>query len=167
MMRTLICMVILLFTAGPAWAETSVPLFVIERSVNKNVVHYDARLAPDGKLDPKEPVIAYWIMLAEDGHREDLNWLERTKAYGFSIQPDSRPGAYRMLLVAYPERPITVYQDAGSPKAAVEIAGRRAILQKVYIDAVERLGVPKVQYIELLGRDLRTQELLSERIMAR
>ncbi len=166
-MRTLLCVATLVFVAGPVWAQASVPLFVIERSVNKNVVHYDARLTSDGKLDPKEPVIAYWIMLAEDGHREDLNWLERTKAYGFSIQPDSRPGTYRMTLMAYPERPITVYQDGSGPKAAVEIAGRRAILQKVYIAATETLGVPKVQYIELFGRDLRTQELLSERIMAR
>jgi len=27
-------------------------------------VHYDAQLTADGKLDPKEPVIAYWAELA-------------------------------------------------------------------------------------------------------
>ena len=41
--------------------------------MNANVVHYDARLTADGKLDPKEPVIAYWVMLAKDGHRQKLN----------------------------------------------------------------------------------------------
>jgi hypothetical protein len=156
-----------MLVAVSASAQTSVPLFVIERSINKNVVHYDARLTPDGKIDPQEPVVAYWVMLAEDGRREDLNWLERTKAYGFSIQPDSRPGAYRMTLAPYPQRQVSVSQDAGGPKATVEIAGRPAILQKIYIDVVERFGLPTVRYMELFGRDLLTQKLLSEKITPR
>jgi hypothetical protein len=39
------------------------PLFIIERSKNSNVVHYDARLTADGELAAEEPVIAYWVML--------------------------------------------------------------------------------------------------------
>ncbi len=165
-MRCVLGMAVLLLVAASASAETTVPLFVIERSINANVVHYDAQLMPDGKLDPKQPVVTYWIMLAEDGRREDLNWLERTKAYGFSIQPDSRPGAYRLTLVSYPKRQIRVYQDADGLKAEIVIANRPAILQKVYIDAVDRLGLPTVRYIELFGRDLRTRQELSEKIMA-
>jgi len=74
--------------AGPALLPAAAqaktqPLFIIERSKNANVVHYDARLDADGRLDPKEPVVAYWIMLAEDGRRENLNWIEKRKAYGF------------------------------------------------------------------------------------
>ena len=42
-------------------------------------MHYEARLTADGKLDPKEPVIAYWVMRAEDGHREELTWMEKKK----------------------------------------------------------------------------------------
>jgi len=49
----------LLASPAPAQTKTS-PLFIIERNKNANVVHYDARLTADGKLDPKEPVIAYW-----------------------------------------------------------------------------------------------------------
>ena len=89
-----------LFPAA-AQAETQ-PLFIIERSKNANVVHYDARLNADGKLDPKEPVIAYWIMLAEDGRREDLNWIEKKKAYGFDIKPDPSGDGYRMTVVCRP-----------------------------------------------------------------
>ena len=47
--------------------ETYVPLFVIERSMNKNVVHYDAVVTPDGRLNPRQPIVAYWVMAAEDG----------------------------------------------------------------------------------------------------
>src|ERR1039457_4263601 len=48
------------------------PLFIIERNKNANVVHYDAQLTADGKLDPKRPVIAYWVMLAQGGRRQNL-----------------------------------------------------------------------------------------------
>jgi hypothetical protein len=80
---------VLALLASPAAAQTRTsPLFTIERSKNANVVHYDARLTADGELDPKEPVIAYWIRLAEDGRREELSWIEKKKAYGFTIKPD-------------------------------------------------------------------------------
>src|SRR4030043_353480 len=89
----------------PAPPETAVQkkpqpsLFIIERSKNANVVHYDARLTADGKLDPKEPVIAYWILLAEDGRRKGLSWIEKKMAYGFTIKPDRSVKGYKMTLV--------------------------------------------------------------------
>ena len=50
---------VLALLAAPAAAQTKTsPLFIIERSKNANVVHYDARLTADGELDPNEPVIA-------------------------------------------------------------------------------------------------------------
>jgi hypothetical protein len=61
---------VLALPAAPATAQIKTsPLFIVERSKNANVVHYDARLTADGKLDPKEPVTAYWVLLAEDGRR--------------------------------------------------------------------------------------------------
>jgi len=87
--------------AAAAQTKTS-PLFIIERSKNANVVHYDARLTADGELDPKEPVIAYWIRLAEDGRREELSWIEKKKTYGFTIKPDQSGKGYKMTLVAAP-----------------------------------------------------------------
>ena len=48
------------------------PLFTISRSTNANVLHYDANFASPGKLDPKMPIVVYWIMLAENGRREEI-----------------------------------------------------------------------------------------------
>ena len=80
---------VLVLLAAPAAAQMKTsPLFIIERSKNANVVHYDARLTADGELDPKEPVIAYWVKLTKDGRREELSWIEKKKAYGFEIKPD-------------------------------------------------------------------------------
>src|SRR5689334_9122752 len=48
-----------------ARADGPFGLFVIERSKNANVIHYDAHVAKDGSLVASEPVVAYWIMKAE------------------------------------------------------------------------------------------------------
>jgi len=141
----------------PAAAQVKTsPLFIIERSKNANVVHYDAQLTADGKLDPKEPVIAYWIMLAEDGHREKLNWIEKKEAYGFTIKPDPSVNGYKMTLVAAPEQQIIVKKEKGAVRAETVIDGQPAVLEKMYINASEALTGPKVHYIELYGKDLQT-----------
>jgi hypothetical protein len=147
-----------------ALAQTR-PLFIIERSVNANVVHYDAQLAADGQLDPKEPVIAYYTMLAEDGRRQELNMIEKTMAYGFDLKPDPSGSGYRMTLVAAPQRPILVKQEGSAVRAEAVIAGRPAILEKMYINTSDGPPWPQVLYIELYGKDLRTGEQRFERIM--
>ena len=154
----------LLVVPAEAQIKTS-PLFIIERSKNANVVHYDARLTADGELDPKEPVIAYWILLAEDGRRKELSWIERKKAYGFTIKPDRSGKGHTITLVAAPERHITVKKEKDTVRAEVVIAGRPSVLEKMYINASDGLTGPKVQYIVLYGKDLQTGEKCREKMV--
>jgi len=151
-------------TPDGALAETR-PLFIIERSKNANVVHYDARLSADGELDPEEPVIAYYVMLAEDGRRKELNWIEKKMAYGFNIEPDASVGGYKMTMVAVPQGPITVKKEGNAVRAELVIDGQRAVVEKMYINASDGLPWPKVHYIELYGIDLQTGEKRFEKIM--
>lgn len=141
------------------------PLFVIERSKNANVVHYDAQLTAAGEIAPNEPVIAYWVMLAADGHREELNWIEKKKAYGFNIKPDSSVNGYKMTLLAVPQGQITVKKNGDTVHAELAIDGRPAVLEKIYINAADGLLGPKVHYIELYGKDLRTEEKRYQKIV--
>jgi hypothetical protein len=141
------------------------PLFVIERSKNANTVHYDARLTADGKLDPAEPVIAYYIMLAEDGRRKELNLIEKTMAYGFTIEPAPSASGYKMTMVAFPQQPITVKMAGSAVRAEVVLDGQPAILEKMYIDASDGPSWPQVNHIDLYGKDLRTGEQRFERIL--
>lgn len=145
--------------------KTTQPLFIIERSKNANVVHYDARLTADGELDPNEPVIAYWILLAEDGRREELNWIEKKKAYGFHIKSDPSANGYKMTVAAVPEGQITVSRDGDAVRAELVIDGRPAVLEKIYIHAADGLLGPKVSYIELHGKDLKTEEKRYQKIV--
>ena len=148
---------VLALLAVPAAARIKTsPLFFIERSKNANVVHYDAQITADGKLDPKEPVIAYWVLLAEDGRREKLSWIEKKEAYGFTIKPDPSVNGYKMTLVAAPEQQIIVKKEKGAVRAEAVIDGRPSVLEKMYINASEGVLGPKVQYIEVYGKDLQT-----------
>jgi hypothetical protein len=128
-------------------------------------VQYDARLTADGKLDPKEPVIVYWVMRAEDGRREELNWLEKDKGYGFDIKPDPSVNGYKMTLKGDPKHQITVKKEGDAIRAEVVIGGRQAVLEKMYINASDGLMGPKVHYIVLYGKDLKTGGKCSQKIV--
>jgi hypothetical protein len=140
-------------------------LFIIEHSKDINIVQYDARLTADGNLDPKEPVIVYWVIRAEDGRREELNWLEKKKGYGFDIKPDPSANGYKMTLKGDPQHPITVKREGDTIRAEVVIGGRPAVVDKIYINASDGLMGPKVHDIVLYGKDLKTGGKRSQKIV--
>lgn len=139
------------------------PLFVIERNTNANVVHYEAKLK-DGHIDQHQPVIAYWIMGAEDGRRQELNLLEKVKAYGFNIHPDSVPDSYRMVIVSDKKKEIHVLRVGNSVRAEVNIGACNAALQKIFISARKSFLIGLPEYAEMLGTDLTSGGQCTERI---
>ncbi len=151
--------------AAAAALNNTVPLFIIERNKNANVVHYDANLTGDGNLNPAQPVIAYWVLLAEDGRRKKLNWLEKMKAYGIKVKPDPSGNGYTLTLATASWLPLAVKKTGGTVRAEMAINGRPAVLEKMFIQAKDRLFGPKVEYIELYGKDLRTGEACREKIL--
>jgi hypothetical protein len=155
-----------LCVALTAAQAVDVPLFIIERSKNANVVHYDAHLTTNGVFDAKEPIKAYWVMAAEDGRREGLTLVERVKAYGFDARPAESFSGYIMTIVAYKERPISIRQEGARVWAEIAINGQPAYFDKLYIDSTEGLVLPTVNYLELHGRELKTGAPVRERITA-
>ena len=158
-------LLVLSFAAMAAAAcadEALVPLFVIERSVNGNVVHYDAKLK-DGKLDPQQPVVAYWI-LGENGKRQELNVLERLKAYGFTIRPDKEPEAFRMTLVADKKKEIRVFRMGAAVRAEAMIGSCEAYLQKIFIVSKKSFMINLPEYADMFGNDMSTGAECHERV---
>jgi hypothetical protein len=135
-------------------ADSYQPLFIIERSTNANVVHYDAKIGKDGSLDPKEPVVAYWVMAANGGGRQDLNLLEKSRAYGFTIRKDTTGQSYWMTLVSQKRRPIHIYQEGGRVRAVTRIGAHEAYLHKIYVKTRKSGLLRTVDYFELRGNDL-------------
>jgi hypothetical protein len=141
------------------------PMFLLERSTNANVIHYEAKVARDGRLDPREPVIAYWIMAARDGHREPLNILERTKAYGFGIRRDGSSDSYTMTLVANSRKPIRVYIRDGMARAETSIDGHQAFLTRIFVTTRKGWILDDALSAELYGVDVLTGELRYEKLV--
>ena len=161
---------LLLLAAGATFVvqaraeDRYLPLFRIERSTNANVIHYEAKITKDGQLDPRQPVIAYWVMAAEDGHRQALNVLERTRAYGFAIRPDSASDSYAMTLVSDRGRPIHVYFKAGMVYAETMIGGHRAFLQKIFVTTRKSWIRNEPVSAEMYGVDIITGEPSYEKV---
>lgn len=158
----------LVFVSGNflVWAEDSYqPLFVVERSTNENVVHYDAKIDPDGELDAREPIVVYWIMAARDGRRQELSFLEKTKAYGISVEPGGTAHSYRITLVSDRRLEIQVYREGRAVHAETIIDGRRAYLTKIYVSIRKGALFSVANSIELTGTDVATGKSLHETIV--
>jgi len=151
-----------IFVMSASAEDTLVPLFVIERSVNGNTVHYDARLK-DGKIDPQQPVVAYWI-LSENGKRQELNILERLKAYGFTIKPDKEPEAFRMTLVADKKKEIRVFRMGAAVRAEAKIGACEAYLQKIFVVSKKSFMINLPEYVDMIGNDMSTGAECHERV---
>ena len=154
----------LLVSAGPT-PPCAAELFRIGRSTNANEVVYAARTGADGALDPEDPIEADWHMLAEDGHREGLNFIERLMAYGFSVDPAESGKGFTVILEARKDRPVTLSLRAGCPAALVTIAGRTALLRRIFVQAESGGGlIPSVAWVDLEGTDPATGSSVKERV---
>jgi hypothetical protein len=131
---------------GPCTAE----LFRITRNTNANVVVYEARLSAPGVLDEREPVHPLWIMLAEDGRREELGLLEAAMAYGVEARRREGGEAREISIRARPDMAIRVSFVAGCPVAYTRIADREAVLRQVSVTASGGI-VPEVLEVEVIG----------------
>lgn len=125
------------------------PLFTIARSKNANVVRYVASRDESG-LDPRRPIDAYWLMLAEDRRREELCWAERQLAYGFEVSAASREGCV-LRLTALRQRALVVARQGPTFRAMVGIAGKRATLERIFVRTNEGGLLPSVQYVDVFG----------------
>jgi hypothetical protein len=145
-----------------------VPLFLIARSKNANVVLYDLMLEPSGAPRARDPLDVYWRLDASGGGREELSGLERRLAYGYAVSTESA-SRVELRLRAAPARSLVLEQRAvgGGPvdwAATLRIAGRAARLDRLYVAAAEGAVLPRVLHVDLFGRCLATGAALTERL---
>ena len=160
--RTILVMLIstalLIPVESLAKSDRAQQLFKIERNKNANIVQYDVQMKADGKLDPKEPVVAYWIRLAKDGRKKDLKWVEKQFAYGFTTTYDAKTNTAIMDMAAKINRKIKVLEVKGEYRAETTIDGQSAYLEKIFINSKGSGMSTKVRYMELFGKDVKTGE---------
>jgi hypothetical protein len=146
-----------------AGAQTTRELFHIERSTGPSVIRYDARIAGDGQLHPKTPVVAYW--LHSDRRIEPLSWMDRTFYYGFKVRLDESGRFWHLVIVSAKHRPIKLQLVQGQPRAEGMIAGVWSYLQRIYVKYKERVLIPGVSWVDLVGVDAKTGAPVRERVV--
>ena len=140
-------------------------LFYLQRDPDENTVVYQLNMKNE-QVDADEPINVYWIRYAEGGTRKDLNFIQRTMAYGISHK-QLGDDTFELRLAAYKRRPLRLSYCTKSKKYVVytSINNREAILDRIFvrIDGGSQLN-PDIAYFELSGRDTATLARVSERI---
>ena len=151
--------------AAPPGSSCPSHLFVLGRSKNANIVAYDANRSPAGDLAASDPVVAYWLLNGESGAREELNLVERQRAYGFDLKPGETPGTFEMAFKAGRSRRLVVRMLDGCPVATGAIGGHDGVLRRIFVRSTEGSIQPRIEYVEFFGEDLTTGRPLYEKFV--
>lgn len=140
-------------------------LFYLQRDPDENTVVYQLNMA-DSIIDAEQPVNVYWIRYAEGGVRKDLNFVQRTMAYGISHKALGN-GDFELRLAAYKRLPLKLSYCDKHKKYLVfaAINNHEAILDRIFV-RIEggSMFSPDIAYFELSGRDVATHARVTERI---
>ncbi len=141
-------------------------LFFIQRNKNKNTIVYDFNMA-NGEFVKSKPIDVYWLRYGSGKPvRGELNWLQRTFAFGYNHKKDSTGKGYLITLTAYDGRKIHLEKNsAGKPVATMTINGKYCQLVNIWVYADERSSWPSVFHVDLIGRDMFTGKTEFERII--
>jgi len=143
-------------------------LFYIQRSPNTNTIVYELNLTDDGKINSQHPVAISWINYATDQKRSELNYIQKTFAYGVeSLIIKGERESYILTVVSYKKRQIYLVQDpVGKYHAYITINNKLSVLKHVFVKIEGgTFWVPNVKYVELFGEDPQTKLAVYEKII--
>ncbi len=143
----------------PTPPDVAPRLFYIQRTGSPNTVVYDANIGPDGLFLKDNPISVYWLRYSDYGQRQDLNYLQRTLAYGVKCSATGAMNEYMFHLVSYAQRKFRLKKDsAGRPVVIMTLQGKDVYLKRVFIELEPTLfGLrPNIHFVEIFGVDVRT-----------
>src|SRR5499427_100363 len=164
MPRLALTLLTLLLLPLPGWS-TNLSLFVIQRNKNTNEVQYELRVNDRCEIGTAYPVAAVWrLRELSPEQTEALSGLEEM-IYGATNQQVTAHRISFDLEVIELYQPLdlrritaTVHYDPTTatctPSVQTTINGQEATLERVYVQADERLGRPRVRYIDVIGKSL-------------
>lgn len=140
-------------------------LFYIQRSTNANTIVYALKRDAAGKPLEDRPVEVYWKRYQEDGRRAELDFIQRTFAYG--IRAKDRGDSFELRCVAYDKVPLFLFVDGTRPARVLVVVNDKVMaLERIFLQ-IEGGGfwTPNVRYIEFSGVDAVSGAAMSERIV--
>lgn len=143
-----------LLTSFASQAADPLQLFYIQRSKNKNEVHYELLINEGCTPLAKNPVHGYWQDLEKGPNvRSEIGTFEYI-AYGISDQKIEGDWIhFKMKAIENKnfKAKITNKEGKCTAQAWTIFKGQEGVLKKVYIFAVEGMIKPTVKYIDLFG----------------
>lgn len=132
-------------------------LFEIKNTLCARTIRYWAKLEGTQMRGA-----VYWWMT--DHVTGPLNAIERSMAYGFSIK--SNGGRHTMTITSLKSHPIELVVINGAVKPVTMIQGRRCVLERIFVVAhnIPLVKIPKVDSVDIFGKDCNTNEDVSQRI---
>jgi hypothetical protein len=163
----IIRLLLIAIVIAPAIVQAAGPvrdaLFHIERNKNANIIQYDAQVGTNGMLYSKEPVVGYWVRLAEQGQIKELTWVQSKFAYGFTVKLNKDENTAKLDMAANLGRTLLVMRDGENYRAITNIDGVESYIDRIFIQAAGKGTSIKVDYIELYGKAVNDQNEQYER----
>lgn len=152
----------LMLTCATLVAKADSRLFHISRSLNANIVCYDARIV-NGKLDANSPVHVYWHNNTDrPGAEDELSVLQRKMAYGYKVVSRTA-NEVEIKLTAYNKRSMKLRKLNGRWACVMKINGKDCILNEIYVKARENNSL-RVEYVLLKGKCIADGTAMKEKI---
>lgn len=140
-------------------------LFYIQRSTNPNTVVYAANFLPDGRLDPKRPIEAFWRRFNTSGERKALGFMENRMAYGMRFKSTAKSGQYEIWFVSLPDRPaLLVQKKPGVAELRMRLGDFEVKPVYAYVTVDEGGLFGSVEQIAVHGIDRATGKAVTETI---
>ena len=150
----------------PVPPHTTHSLFYLQRTPNTNTIICELN-EKNGIPDKEDPVHVLWIRYTEQKQREELNWIQKTFAYGIKSR-DLGADTFELRFVSYRKTPLYLRPSPVDHKYHVyaTIVGRQAILDRIFIkiNPGGTFWSPNVEYLELKGVDVENGQVLMQRI---
>lgn len=139
-------------------------LFYLQRTSNTNTIVCELNL-DKGALDADDPVHVFWIRYADDGQREELNYIQKKFAYGVKailIEKDK----YELHFVSYKKYRMYLMRGNNNKfNVYATINKKEAILNRIFVKiSGGSFWTPNVEYVELKGIDPSTGKEVMERM---
>ena len=138
-------------------------LFFLQRTQNTNTVIYELNMK-NGVVDSAEPVHIFWICYAEKSQKEELNEIQRKRAYGLTTKYISKDH-YELRFLANKKYAIELMKGKDNNYHVYDqINQKQAILIRVYLQIHGgTVFSPNIEYVLLNGIDPETETIVSEK----
>lgn len=144
-------------------------LFYVQRSLNRNTIIYQLNVNAKNEVDTLDPITQYWINYEGRDDKEELNTIQRKFAYGLDFSlTDREKKTYCFNFVSYRKQKLYLMRSPIDQKYRVYsiFNNKMMSIKRIYIHIEGgSFWYPKVKYIEVSGKDVKSNLDVIEKIV--